>query len=219
MKLTTATIEVLKNFSTINQSIQFIPGNVQRTTSPQQNVIAEVHTQEEFPLECAIFDLSKFLGILTLFDEPELEFGDNVVIIKSAKDSNLSHYFYAHPRTIVCPSRNELRAEKVIDSFEVKGESLSKLNKSAAIISAPDMVIESDGKIRTITVSNSKIKSSNSFSIKDKASTKSTYSIVLRNDNLKLIPNTYRVDICENKGVKFVMLKTNTLTYVIPGEI
>lgn len=219
MKLTTATIEVLKNFSTINQSIQFIPGNVQRTTSPQQNVIAEVRTQEEFPLECAIFDLSKFLGILTLFDEPELEFGDNVVIIKSAKDSNLSHYFYAHPRTIVCPSRNELRAEKVIDSFEVKGESLSKLNKSAAIISAPDMVIESDGKIRTITVSNSKIKSSNSFSIKDKASTKSTYSIVLRNDNLKLIPNTYRVDICENKGVKFVMLKTNTLTYVIPGEI
>lgn len=220
MKLTATTIEVLKNFATINPNIQIIPGKVQRTTSPQKNVIAEVVTQEEFPLECAIFDLSKFLAILTLFEDPELDFKESAVEVKSTKDSNTLQYFYAHSRTIVCPTRNPLEADRIIDSFELKSDTLSKLTKSAAIIGAPDTVIECDGKNRKLMVSkNPKVKSSNNYYVTEKVKGIESYSIRISNDNMKLIPNTYMVEICEKGGVQFVMFKTDTMTYVIPGEI
>lgn len=218
MKLTATTIEVLKNFSTINQGIQFIPGNIQRTTSTQQNVLAEFKTSEEFPIECAIFDLSKFLAILTLFEEPELDFKQQWVEITSAKNSNVSRYFYSHPRLIVTPNRKDIKIEKQIDEFDISNDTLSKLNKSAMIIGAPDLVIESDGKERTLTVCNSKIKGSNNFVVKEKVKGEK-YSITLKNDNLKIIPSSYTVDVCENSGTKFVIINSGNLTYAITGEI
>ena len=40
MKLSEQTIEVLQNFSSINQSLLFKEGNVLKTVSPQKTVLA-----------------------------------------------------------------------------------------------------------------------------------------------------------------------------------
>ena len=49
MKLSDKTISLLKNFSTINQSILFKQGTKLRTISVMKNILAEATIDEELP--------------------------------------------------------------------------------------------------------------------------------------------------------------------------
>ena len=69
MKLSEQTIEVLQNFSTINQSLLFKSGDVLRTVSPQKTVLAEVTVPDNFESEFGIYDLGQFLSAMTLIDD------------------------------------------------------------------------------------------------------------------------------------------------------
>lgn len=48
MKLSEQTVEVLQNFSSINNSLVFKKGTVLRTVSPQKTVLAEVEVGDNF---------------------------------------------------------------------------------------------------------------------------------------------------------------------------
>ena len=85
MILSEQTINVLKNFAQINPSIQFKPGEVMTTVSPQKTVMAKATVEETFPSGGAIYDLNRFLGVLSLFDEPELIFNDKMVTVSKEK--------------------------------------------------------------------------------------------------------------------------------------
>ena len=58
MKLSESTVNVLKNFSGINQSLQFKSGNILRTISPMKTVFVEATVYENFSKEFALFDLN-----------------------------------------------------------------------------------------------------------------------------------------------------------------
>ena len=86
MKLSDRTINLLKNFATINQSILFKQGNQLRTISVMKNILAEANIDEDFPQDFGVYDLSQFLNSLGLFQEPELNFtGESFVNIKEGK--------------------------------------------------------------------------------------------------------------------------------------
>ena len=51
MKLSDKTINLLKNFSTINQSILFKHGSKLRTISVMKNILAEATIDEELPVK------------------------------------------------------------------------------------------------------------------------------------------------------------------------
>ena len=72
MKLSKQSIEILKNFNTINSNLHIVPGRDQVTVSPMKNIMVEAKFEEDFPVEFAIWDLSKFLGTLSLFEDPLL---------------------------------------------------------------------------------------------------------------------------------------------------
>ena len=57
MKLSDKTIKLLKNFSSINQSILFKEGSKLRTISVMKNILAEATVDEEFPKDFGIYDL------------------------------------------------------------------------------------------------------------------------------------------------------------------
>ena len=80
------TIEVLKNYAEINQSLLFKQGSQLKTVNEQTNVLSKCTVNETFPQEFAIYDLNKFLGVLSLFSEPDMNFSDNSVSIKSSFD-------------------------------------------------------------------------------------------------------------------------------------
>ena len=69
MKLSDKTISVLKNFSSINQSILFKEGSKLRTISVMKNILAEATVTEEFMKDFGIYDLNQFLNGLSLHSE------------------------------------------------------------------------------------------------------------------------------------------------------
>ena len=66
MKLSESTLSLLKNFSTINQSILFKQGNRLRTISVMKNILAEATIGEDLPKDFGIYDLNQFLNGLAL---------------------------------------------------------------------------------------------------------------------------------------------------------
>ena len=81
MKLSEQTVNILKNFSTINQNILVKEGSQLRTMSTMKNILAEAPVIEDFPHDFGIYDLNEFLGVLTLVNDAELKF-DNDSYIK-----------------------------------------------------------------------------------------------------------------------------------------
>ena len=66
MKLSDSTLSLLKNFSSINQSILFKEGSKLRTISVMKNILAEATVNEEFARDFGIYDLNQFLNGLSL---------------------------------------------------------------------------------------------------------------------------------------------------------
>ena len=70
MKLSDKTTLLLKNFSSINQSILFKSGNKLRSMSVMKNILAEATIQEDIPKDFGIYDLNQFLNGLSLHQSP-----------------------------------------------------------------------------------------------------------------------------------------------------
>ena len=129
MKLSESTLSLLKNFSTINQSILFKKGTRLRTISVMKNILAEATVSEELPKDFGIYDLNQFLNGLSLHNSPELDFAnDNHVVIKEGRSR--SKYFFADPQVIVTPPEKEMNLPDETVSFELSTDQLDKLLKA-----------------------------------------------------------------------------------------
>jgi len=107
MKLSSETINVLKNFASINQSILVKSGSKLRTISVMKNILAEATVNEKFPKDFAIYDLNQFLNGLGLHQDPDLDFDNNSYIVISEGKRKVK-YFFADPEVIVTPPEKEL---------------------------------------------------------------------------------------------------------------
>ena len=107
MRLSDKTLMLLKNFSTINQSILFKQGNSLRTISVMKNILAEATIEEDIPKDFGVYDLNQFLNALSLHQRPELDFkNDGYTVI--SEDKARSKYFFADPNVIVSPPEKEI---------------------------------------------------------------------------------------------------------------
>ena len=142
MKLSDKTLSLLKNFSTINQSILFKQGNKLRTISVMKNILAEATVDEELPKDFGIYDLSQFLnGIGNLYHDPELDFeADNYVVIREGRSR--SKYFFADPNVIITPPEKSITLPSEDVTFQLSTDQLDKLLKAAAIYQSRSVVAE-----------------------------------------------------------------------------
>ena len=164
MKLSDSTLSLLKNFSTINQSILFKKGNRLRTISVMKNILAEATISEEFSKDFGIYDLTQFLNGLGLHHNPELDFQDeSYVIIKEGRSR--SKYFFADPNVIITPPEKPIELPSEDVTFEISTEQLEKLLKAAAIYQLPDLSVVGENGVVKILVRDKKNDTSNDFSI------------------------------------------------------
>ena len=210
MKLSDKTLTLLKNFSSINQSILFKKGSSLKTISVMKNILAEATIEEDLPTDFGIYDLNQFLNGLGLHQSPELDFqDDSYVLIKEGKMR--SKYFFADPNVIVTPPDKEITLPSDEASFELSTSQLDKLLKAAAIYQLPDLsVVGGDGVVKVL-VRDKKNDTSNNFSIVV-GETESTFSFNFKVENIKILPGTYRVDVsqkllsrftCQNYALKY----------------
>ena len=164
MKLSDSTLSLLKNFSTINQSILFKQGNKLRTISVMKNILAETTISEELPRDFGIYDLGQFLNGLSLHNNPDLDFQeDSYVVIKEGRSR--SKYFFADPQVIVTPPDKTFTLPSEDVTFDLSTEQLDKLLKAAAIYQLPDLAVVGANGVVKIVVRDKKNDTSNDFAI------------------------------------------------------
>ena len=81
MKISTKTLDVLKNFSEINQSKLIKKGKKLKTVSTLKNILAHADVEENFPQDFAIYQLNEFIGVLSTMGNPDLTFHDKYVML------------------------------------------------------------------------------------------------------------------------------------------
>ena len=215
MKLSDKTLSVLKNFSTINQSILFKQGTKLRTISVMKNILAEATITEEIPTDFGIYDLSQFLNGLSLHQSPELDFAnEGHVVIKEGRMR--SKYFFADPNVIITPPDKAIDLPSEDVSFELRTEQLDKLLKAAAVYQLPDLAVVGGEGVVKILVRDKKNDTSNDFSIVV-GETDKEFSFNFKVENIKILPGTYDVIVSQKLLSRFVS-KNQDLTYYIALE-
>ena len=200
MKLSEKTLNILKNFSSINQSILVKEGNKLRTISVAKNILAEAEIKEEFPRDFAIYDLNQFLNGLSLHQDPEMDFSpDSYLSIREGK--RRVKYFYADPNVIISPPEKEI---------------LEKLLKAAAVYQLPDLCAVGEAGVIKLVVRDKKNDTSNEFAIVV-GETDKEFTFNFKVENIKIIPGAYEVVVSSKLLSQF----TNTnhdLKYYIALE-
>ena len=216
MKLSDKTINLLKNFSTINQSILFKEGKNLRTISVMKNILAEANIDEEFPKDFGIYDLNQFLNGLALHQTPELDFdnGDNYALIKEGKMR--SRYFFADASVIVSPPDKPIELPTEDVGFVITSQQLEKLKKAASIYQLPDISAIGEAGVVKIVARDKKNDTSNNFSIVV-GETDKEFVFNFKEENLKIIPGTYEV-VVSSKLLSRFQSQTYDLKYYIALE-
>ena len=212
MKLSDKTLSVLKNFSTINQSILFKQGNRLRTISVMKNILAEATISEELPKDFGIYDLNQFLNGLGLHQNPELDFvNEGHVVIKEGRMR--SKYFFADPNVIITPPEKAITLPSEDVSFELRTEQLDKLLKAAAIYQLPDLAVVGGEGVVKILVRDKKNDTSNDFSIVV-GDTDKEFSFNFKVENIKILPGTYDVIVSQKLLSRFTSKNHDLLYYI-----
>ena len=215
MKLSDKTLSVLKNFSSINQSILFKKGKKLRTMSVMKNILAEATINEEFVRDFGVYDLNQFLNGMSLHQSPELDFAnDGYVVIREGKMR--SKYFFADPQVIVTPPDKEITLPSEDVCFEVSTDQLEKLLKAAAVYQLPDFSAVGENGVVKLVVRDKKNDTSNDFAIVV-GETSAEFSFNFKVENIKVLPGTYEVVVSQKLLSRFTST-SHDLTYYIALE-
>jgi hypothetical protein len=215
MKLSESTVNLLKNFSSINQSILFKAGNKLRTISVMKNILVEANVSEEFPKDFGIYDLNQFLNGLSLHQNAELDFtNDEYVVIKEGKSR--SKFFFADPNVIVAPPEKEITLPSEDVEFVLTSQQLEKLKKAASVYQVPDISAIGENGVVKLVARDKKNDTSNDFSI-IVGETDSEFVFNFKEENLKIVPGNYDV-IVSSKLLSRFTNQNQDVTYYIALE-
>ena len=218
MKLSEHTVDVLKNFASINQNLVIKEGSTLTTMSAMKNIVAKAEVEESFDKEVAIYDLNEFLASISLFTKSSLEFDEVFVTIKEENHpTNSLKYFYSDPSVVTTPTKTITMPSKEV-SFKLNGENLTKLKRAAGVIQAPDLVLEKKNTDVFLTVKDKKNDTANTFSIDvDTVADGSDFKFYFKVENLKLMDGDYEVDI-SSKNISHLSSSNKDVEYWVALE-
>ena len=215
--ITKPTIEILKNFCSINKSLVIKPGNKLSTLSINKNILVYADVEETFDSQMSIYDLGVFLGGLSLFDQPSIDTSkDNYVTVSDERGRSKTRFFYADPDIITQPPENEISLPSEDVNFKLESSTLQQLQRAASIYQLPDLCLFGDGTEMTLRVTDKKNDTSNSYSVRV-GETDTEFCFCFKVENLKLLLGDYNVTLSNSNvalfqgdGIKyFIALEPN----------
>jgi hypothetical protein len=217
MKISKRTIDILKNFSTINPGLLVNTGNTISTLSTSKTIVAEAKTDETFSKQFSIYDLNKFLGTVSLFKDPDFSFEENHIAIKNGK--SVVKYYYCDEK-LVHHTNKRINMPKPVVEFDLSARDFSELLKAASVLQVQHLCVEpsADRKSIQIAVRDKDDATSNQYSLEviDHNGT-ADFEFILDVENLKIMSGDYRVQISE-KGISMFSNKNEPLTYWIANH-
>ena len=218
MKLSKHTLNMLKNFSDINMSIEIKEGNILRTVSVQKNILAQAELEDEFPQDFAIYELNRFLGAASLFDDPEFRFNGKSANIGTTRHS--VDYVYCDPSMIVTPPENNITFPEPEVKFTLSQDALSQIMKASNVLGTPEIAIEGGPhpndviRLKALDVNND---STDTFKVVLDEKSGDEFRFVFKTENMKMIPGNYDVEI-SSKGISHFISQGQKLEYWIATE-
>ena len=217
--LSKKTLDVLKNFSTINSSIVFRKGSTVRTISNAENILAKFTGEEVFPSDFAIYDLSQFLSGISLFNDPQLEFtSTDFVSIRGGRQS--AKYYFSDPEiTLKSAPEKNVNFPGADLQFSLSGEELIQLQKASAVYSLPDLTFQSEEGLDTIKLilRDKENDTSNTYDLTVAGCATGTFSLDVKIENIRLLPGDYSVKVSKHLISEWTNIDVD-LTYYIALE-
>ncbi len=215
MKISSETLNILKNFSTINQSLIVEPGNILKSISPMKNILVYSEVSENFPSRFAIYELTQFLSGLTLFKDPDFDFSNSSYVIISNGKSKVK-YFFSDPSLITSPPEKDLKLPSIDVNFNLSSETLNILQRASVIYNLNDLsVVGNEGQIQLV-VSDNKNNTSNNYCV-DIGKTDAKFKFNFKVENIKILAGDYDVSISSG-GISLFENTSRNLKYWIALE-
>jgi hypothetical protein len=167
--------------------------------------------EENFDVEFGIWDLNKFLGVVSLFNNPTFTFGEKSVKIKNGGDS-VVNYFYSEPRLLSVPTK-DVNMPTVNVSTTLTDKQFSELQKAASVMQLPDLSFKSENSSIIAVVSDISDPTSNSYKvILQETWDGPDFVFNFKMENIKILPGDYAINFAKNVVAEFVH-KTIALKY------
>ena len=205
MKFTQNDIKILENFSSINASLLFVEGKTQSTVSQTISCYAKANLESEIDQEFAIYDIRKFLSVLSLFDDPDITFEDRHVLFKETGKQAI--YKFCSPELIKSPPKGKsIDVKNIHEQFQFSNNQFKQIMKFSSIFSHEFLKIsEHDGKIFLSTTTETDLNENRNNDVLESASfdigttEKKGFSYYVKISNLPLISGDYDVMVGDNR--------------------
>ena len=214
MYLSSETVQILKNLSTINQSILIKPGKQLNSMSVMKNILVKADIPEEFERTVAIYDLNQFLNCLSLIPGAEIKLHPTSIVITDGTTS--IDYRYSDPSVIVGPPDKELVLPSEDVCVVLTEDQIESVKKAAAVLQIPDVSLIGDSTNVYLTVRDKKNSGSNTYRV-EVGETEDVFCFNMKVENLKLISGDYDV-IISAKNLAYFANHSRPVSYFVAME-
>ena len=216
MKVSERTTNLLKNYANINQSIEFREGKILKTVSPLNTILASGEVEEEFPRTFPIYELNRFLGTLSLFNDPVLHLDESGVTIADDKHSAIYRYCGSSSMFQTPPEKNISFPDPEVQ-FQLSLQQFKTTINAANTLGLPEVVVESNNEDIELVVSDTGNASSDRFS-STVGKTDKTFRMIFKTENLNKIMEGDYVVALSSKRISHFKRTTDSLQYWIALE-
>jgi hypothetical protein len=200
---------ILKSFAAINKSIVMKPGKTIRTITPEKTLIAIANIEDEIPSEAVIYDLSRFISVLSLHQNPDIEFHDKYFIFTENKRK--TKYAYADISMVHAAPEKDIKIPSEDVKVSVNWTDLQSVLKAASALQFTEVAfVGGDGKCY-LRALDSKNPSADTFGV-EIGETNDEFTLIIKTENLKLLPQDYEVTLCAKGISKF---RGNDVSYFV----
>ncbi len=208
MQISKSTIEVLRNFADINDSILIKPGNRLVSFHNSGTVLANAKVEDTFEDKFGIYDLSSFLALTALIEDPDVDTSNGSYVIISGSGSRFK-FFVADESLITKVPKDELTLPTTDLEFSLDEDSLKRVLRAAAVFVLDTIQFYSEDGGLHFGVSDPKQKNSDSFSVRICDYDGPEIKLVVSIGKLTFMPGNYKVGISYSTG-QIMLQFTNT---------
>ena len=177
-----------------------------------------MNVSESFPKKVGIYDLNEFLSALSLIEDPDFEFGDNDVSIKS-NNATLT-YRYADTSILTSPEK-EVNMPPTDVEVNLTADDIAQIRRAGSALNHPVVSIttEHGDDAVYLQVKDPNNSSANVYSHKVcSASSDDAYDYQFLIANLKLIPGDYKVAVSSKLISNWECINNTSVKYWIALE-
>lgn len=214
MKLSKETLNLIKNYASINGNLLLKPGKKLATIHIQNKIFSSATIAEDFPVQFPIYDVNEFLSVLSLFENPDIDFTDKHLTIKEGNSA--LKFFAASIDNMKLPPDKEVNFADIVAEFDLSSALLTTIPRTAGVLKVDGISLVGDGTNLSVVIADKKNATSNSYST-TVGTTTSVFRVNVAVENIKMLPGNYKVSIGK-KGLKF-QLENSDLVYYVAIEL